>query len=86
MSNILVCAHTYLVYQPAVDTWAAVVNNLGIHKDGQTYLILEGVNPEVQLLGNVLRHCLTILSLTFLPQPPRDFQWTRGVCPCTNMS
>lgn len=46
---------THIRYQPVVDTWAAVVNNLGIHKDGQTYLILEGVNLEVELLGNGLK-------------------------------
>lgn len=46
----MVCAHTYLVYQPVADTWAAVVNDLGIHKYGQTYLILEGVYLEVELL------------------------------------
>lgn len=54
MTNILVGAHTYLVYQSVADTWAAV-NNLGIHKDGQTYLILEGVYLEVELLNYGLR-------------------------------
>lgn len=46
---------TRIRYQPVVDIWTAVVNNLGIHKDGQTYLILEGVSLEVELLGNVLK-------------------------------
>lgn len=51
----MVCAHRYLVYQPVVDNWVAVVNNLGIHKSGQTYLVLGGVYLEVESLGYVLR-------------------------------
>lgn len=41
MTNVLVCAHAYLVYQSVAHSWVAVVYALGTHKDRQTYLILQ---------------------------------------------
>lgn len=73
---------TYIsVYQPVAGTWASVVNDLGMPKDGQTHLILEEVHLEVESLD-----CFEMRSSHALLCPPQPPEISSGQQMCVTVS